>query len=342
MSTRITLKDIAQKAGVSYQTVSKVLRNQIQVAPETKARIYDAVKEMGYRPHTAARSLRTNSTFLIGYSWHPSPNNEPNPIQERFLQSIVMTAETFQYHIMLFPWIGGDEFVDTYQDLIISNRVDGFILSSIDFDDPRIPYLQGMDFPFAAFGRTQSEPNYPFVDVDCRTGTRAAVEHLLEQDHQKIAVLAWPEASRVGAARLNGYHEAMQNADLAVDNAWVRRSDGTLDAAYTHTKALLDLPKHKRPTAVVCMVDMMALGASQAIQEYGYVVGREIAVTGFDNTPISHHVRPSLTTLHQPVEQAGQKIVELLINIFREGQVDDCHFLLPPKLIVRDSSLRSS
>lgn len=340
MSARITLKDVARQAGVSYQTVSKVLRNQIQVTPETRTRIYDSVKELGYRPNTAARSLRTSTTYLIGYSWHPSPNNEPNPIQERFLQSIVLAAETHQYHIMLFPWIWGGDFVTTYRELITSNRVDGFILSSIDFDDPRIPFLREMDFPFVTFGRTQSEPNYPYIDVDSRAGTRAAVEHLLEQGHQKIAVLAWPESSRVGSSRLNGYYETMQLAGLQYNEDWIRGTDGTLESAYTNTKALLDLPKQQRPTAIVTMVDIMALGASQAIQEYGYVVGKEIGVTGFDDTSFSRHVRPSLTTLHQPVEEGGAQVMELLMKIIHEEKIDQSHFLLRPELIIRESSLR--
>jgi DNA-binding LacI/PurR family transcriptional regulator len=241
---------------------------------------------------------------------------------------------------MLFPWIGGEDFISTYRELITSNRVDGFILSSVDFNDPRIPFLREMDFPFVTFGRTQSEPNYPYVDVDGRAGTRAAAEHLIAQGHEKIAVLAWPESSRVGLSRLNGFREAMQVAGIQIDDAWIRRADGTLESAYTNTKALLDLPKHQIPTAIVTMVDIMALGASQAIQEYGYVVGKDIGVTGFDDTSFSRHVRPSLTTLHQPVEKGSSLVIELLMDIIHKGKVDQNQFLLQPELIIRESSLR--
>lgn len=340
MSAKVTLKDVAQHAGVSYQTVSKVLRNQIQVLPETRARIEAAVAELGYRPNTAARSLRTQATYLIGYSFRPNIHKEPNPILESFLQSIVRTAEDYEYHIMLFPWRSDQEMVHPYQELITTNRVDGFILSDIDFNDPRIPLLQAQKFPFVAFGRASSHPDHAYVDVDNRVGIRLAVEHLLAQGHRNIGILAWPESSRVGAARLNGYYEAMQNAGLDVHPAWVRRGEGTWEASYQNTRLLLDLPEDVRPTAIVTLVDIMALGAYHAIQERGLQVGPEVGVTGFDDTPLSRHVRPSLTTLRQPVEEVGVKAVNLLMDILHKGLPEQSQFLLPPELVVRESSLR--
>ena len=342
LNPKVTLKDVAQHAGVSYQTVSKVLNSQIQVTPETRARIEAAVKHLGYRPNTAARSLRTQATYLIGYSFKPNVHNKPYSILEIFLQSIVRTAQAYGYHIMLFPWQDDENIAHPYQELITANRVDGFILSDVGFDDPRILLLQNQKFPFVAFGRSSSQPDYAYVDVDGRAGIRLVVEHFVASGHQKIAILAWPEFSRVGAARLNGYYEAMQDAGLSVDPAWVRRGEGTLEAAYANTLSLLDLPAERRPTAIVTLVDSMALGAVHAIQERGYLVGQEIGVTGFDDTPLSQHVRPSLTTLRQPVEQVGTLSVELLMNILSADQPAQSQFLLSPELIIRESSLRQS
>lgn len=342
MDAKITLKDVAKRAGVSYQTVSKVLRNQIQVTPETRARIEAAVAELGYRPNTAARSLRTHSTFLIGYSFKPHLEDEPSPILEKFLLSNVHTAQKYHYHIMLFPWGEGENAVETYQELITSNRVDGFILSDIDYDDPRMPVLQSLDFPFVAFGRSESGPDYPYVDVDGRAGIRMAVEHLIEQGHRRIAALAWPESSRVGTARLNGYFEAMQQTGLPIDTDWVRRGEGTLKAAYQNTHALLDLPPERRPTAFVTMVDSMAMGAIHAIQDRSLAVGEQIGVIGFDDTPLSRQVRPAITTLRQPVERVGALAVELLVQILSQKQPEKKQFLLPPELIIRASSLRQN
>jgi DNA-binding LacI/PurR family transcriptional regulator len=103
MSKNVTLKDVARRAGVSYQTVSKILGNKIQVTPEVRARVQQAVEELGYRPNITARSLRTKSSCLIGYSWQPARQNFMNPILEQFEQSIVDAAERLGYHILLFP-----------------------------------------------------------------------------------------------------------------------------------------------------------------------------------------------------------------------------------------------
>jgi DNA-binding LacI/PurR family transcriptional regulator len=339
MKASVTLKDVALRAGVSYQTVSKVLRNQIHVSSETRARVEAAVAELEYHPNSAARSLRTQSTFLFGYSFKPALHNEPNPILEGFLQSIVRQAEAYDYHIMLFPWDSKENIARAYQELILKNRVDGFILSDVDFDDPRIPLLVEQEFPFVAFGLSNSNPTYAYVDVNGRRGIQLVVRHFIENGHRNIAVLAWPESSRTGESRLNGYYDAMQEAELPVMEEWVRRGHGTLGSAVENTQHLLDLPDPLRPTAIVTMMDMMALGAFQAIQERGLRVGQDIAVSGFDDTSISRWVRPSLTTLRQPIEQVGITAIELLIQLLNGGIPEKRQFLLDPELIVRESSV---
>lgn len=341
MKASVTLKDVALRAGVSYQTVSKVLRNQISVSSDTRARIEAAVADLEYHPNSAARSLRTQSTFLFGYSFKPAPHNEPNPILEGFLQAIVRQAETHDYHIMLFPWGSKENIAGAYRELILKNRVDGFILSDVDFDDPRIPLLVEHRFPFVAFGRSNANPDYPYVDVNGRKGLQLVVRHFIENGHRNVAVLAWPESSRTGESRLKGYFEAMQEAGIPVIREWVRRGHGTLDSAYEHTLRLLDLPGSVRPTAIVTMMDMMALGAVQAVQERGWRVGPDIGVSGFDDTSIGRWVRPSLTTLRQPVERVGTEAIELLIRILGGGAPEKSQYLLDPELIVRESSLRS-
>ncbi len=154
MARNVTLKDIAQRAGVSYQTVSKVLRNQLQVTPEVRERIYAAVKEMDYRPNAAARNLRTQSSRLLGYSWQPDQHYYFNPVLEEFQQSIVEAAEELGYHILLFPQHEGHDLLQSYQELVFTRRVDGFILSGVEYDDPRVPALQQLNVPGLTFSIT--------------------------------------------------------------------------------------------------------------------------------------------------------------------------------------------
>ncbi len=338
MAKKITLKDVARHAGVSYQTVSKVLRGQKQVTPEVRQRIYAAVDALGYRPNVAARNLRTRSSHLIGYSWQPDRQGYFNPVLEQFEQSIVDAAEKYGYHILLFPQGEGSEREETYRDLVITGRVDGFILSGMEYNDPRVPALQKLDVPLVAFGQTQSEQPFPFVDVEGRTGMSQAVEHLAGQGHTRIAALAWPDHSRVGNERLAGYFAGMESANLPINPAWIIRGESDYNYGYTAMRQLLVLPVPERPTAVVTMLDLIAIGAIRAIEEHGLAVGADVAVIGFDDTPVAGYLKPSLTSIGQPTWEVGQQVVRMLISLLKGQTPEIQQVLLSSELVIRESS----
>jgi DNA-binding LacI/PurR family transcriptional regulator len=142
----------------------------------------------------------------------------------------------------------------------------------------------------------------------------------------------------VGTDRFSGYWDAMNEAGLAVDPAWVKRGTGEYDYGYAATHELLALPARQRPTAIVTVFDLIAIGAMHAIEERGLVVGRDIAVTGFDDMPVIVYLRPGLTTLRQPAWDVGQRVIEILVDQL-EGNVSEAkQVLLPPELIIRESS----
>jgi DNA-binding LacI/PurR family transcriptional regulator len=215
--------------------------------------------------------------------------------------------------------------------------VDGFVISSVNYNDPRASYLLAQPFPFVAFGRASGEYDFPWVDVDGTAGVRLAVEHLLARGHRKIAALAWPETSRVGNERLSGYTAALAAAGLMPDPAWVIRAHGTYELARANTDRLLELPQAQRPTAVVTMNDVMAIGALQAAQARGLTVGSDFAVVGFDDSPVAQYLWPPLTTVHQPISESGHKIVEMLVRTIRGETLTERQVLLQPQLIVRAS-----
>ncbi len=337
MSKNITLKDIAKRAGVSYQTVSKVIHNQIQVTAEVRSRIEAAIAELDYRPNVAAQNLRTQSSHLIGYSWQLE--DRYSPVLEQFQHSVVESAENFGYHILLFPQRADRDLYATYAELIRTKRVDGFIISSVEYNDPRVAALEHLGVPFVCFGRSRENEHSPFVDVDGQAGSKAAVQHLIEQGHQRIAILGWPESSRVGTERLAGYWDAMKDAALSIDPEWIIRGRGEIDYGYEAANTLLDLPPQRRPTAIVAILDTIAIGVMQAAEACGYTVGRDLAVVGFDDMAVAHYVKPGLTTLRQPIKEVGQRVTQLLINILKGEAPAERHILLPPELIIRDSSL---
>ncbi|WP_119070502.1 LacI family DNA-binding transcriptional regulator [Aggregatilinea lenta] len=338
MSKNVTLKDVARKAGVSYQTVSKVLSDQMRVTPEVRNRIYAAVEELDYRPNVAARNLRTQYSYLLGYSWQPDRHYYFNPVLEEFQQSVVEAAEELGYHILLFPQRQDQDLVEIYQELVLTGRVDGFILSGLEYYDPRVPALNRLNVPLVAFGRTDSDHEFPYVDVDGQAGIYQAVRHLMDLGHQQIAILCWPETSRVGTERLSGYLQAMEEAGLPVDPAWIVRGEREYDFGYGAAPQLLDLPTSRCPTAIVTMHDLIALGVIRAAEERGLQVGHDIAITGFDNVPVVRYFRPGLTTLQQPVWEVGARVVRLLVSLLRNEDPGPQQVLLAPNLIIREST----
>jgi DNA-binding LacI/PurR family transcriptional regulator len=338
MASKITLKQVAVRAGVSYQTVSKVLNKQAQVSEETEKRILDAVRELGYRPNQIARNMRAKRSHMIGYSWVPTSPNQVNHILDQFLSSMVLEAEAAGYHLLPFPFRDGQAHVDDYRELINTGRVDGFVISSVNYNDPRITFLLERKFPFVAFGRSNSDLDFPYVDIDGVDGLCQAVEYLISREHRCIAAIAWPEVSRVGNERLRGYLEAMQAGRLEVRPEWIERGEGTFEFGRQAASRLLGLPASERPTAIVALNDTQAIGALHAAHELGLDVGRDIAIIGFDDAPMSQYLFPPLTTVRQPIHEAGRECVEILVALMKGNQPLKRNVLLQPELILRDSA----
>lgn len=338
---RVTLKDVAARAGVSYQTVSKVINGKGTVSPETETLIWQVIDELGYRINVTARSLRKRASGLIGYTWVPVPPDRVNPILDQFLTSTVHAAEAHGYHLMLFPSPPAIDHVEVYHQLMRSGRVDGFIVASTNYADPRIRLLMDEDFPFVAFGQSNPEWDFPYVDVDGRAGVRMAAEHLIVQEHRRIALLAWPANSRVGSDRMAGYYEAMETAGLAVDPDWVCQVESGVTNGYAAVMEWLSLPQDRRPTAVVALDDTLAIGAMQAAMATGLVVGRDFGITGFDDTPGMQYLSPALTSVRQPIWDVAQTLVPMLIERINDRRPEPHRVVLPPRLIVRASSLRA-
>ena len=333
----ITLKQVAAKAGVSYQTVSKVLNKKIQVSEETEKRIMDAVHDLGYRPNQIARNMRTKRSLMIGYSWVQTSPEQVNHILDLFLTSMVREAEAAGYHLLPFPFREGEAHVDDYRELIDTGRVDGFVLSSVNYNDPRINFLLERRVPFVSFGRSNPELDFPYVDVDGADGLLQAVEHLIANGHRRIAAIAWPDDSRIGNERMRGYFQAMQSAGLEARPEWIERGEGTYEFGREAAFRLLEFPEADRPTAIVTLNDTQAIGALHVARERGLEVGRDVAIVGFDDAPMSQYLQPALTTVRQPISEAGRKCVEILVSQMEGNTPQDHQILLKPRLIVRAS-----
>lgn len=338
MPSTVTLKQVAARAGVSYQTVSKVLNHTVQVSKETESRILQAVEELGYRPNQIARNMRAQRSHMIGYSWEQTAPDQVNHILDQFLTSMVDEAQAAGYHVMPFSYGQGDAYVEDYRELIDTGRVDSFVLSSVVYDDPRMNFLLERQFPFVAFGRSNPELDFCYVDVDGADGIRQAVEYLVAQGHRRIAAIAWPEDSRVGNERMRGYFDAMGAAGLSIHPEWIKRGNGIYEFGREAAQQLLAITPSDRPTAVITLNDTQAIGALHAVQERGLQVGKDMSIIGFDDAPMSQYLLPPLTTIRQPIRLAGRKCVEMLVALMDGCVPEERHILLKPKLILRASA----
>jgi DNA-binding LacI/PurR family transcriptional regulator len=330
----VTIRDVAALAGVSVGTVSHVLNDSPLTKPETRLRVLQAIKDLDYRRNSIARGLKSNQSRLIGYAWHSADDPiRRNALLDRFLYDMAQAAEAWGYHILTFAQ-ADEGSVRSYEELIQMARVDGFVLSDIAYDDARVRYLLKTGVPFVTFGRTNGDGDYPSVDIDGRLGMRLVVEHLLARGHERIALLNWPQGMRIGDSRTQGYREALAAAGVAPREEWIGHTRNSVDQSLFVTQQVLST--RPRPTAIACANDVMALGVMRYLEQVGLRVGIDIAVTGYDDTPVAELLR--LTSVRQPTDIVAAKVIEMLIGEIQGTPVPRRNVILEPSLIVRASS----
>lgn len=349
MERRPTLETVAELAAVSRQTVSNVLNAPHLVRPETIARVRAVIDELGYRPHGAARQLRTRRSHVIGLRLEHTVDGINGAVLDRFLHSLTELAQVRGYRTMLFTAPDDADEIVQYAELLDVLDVDAFVLTSTHAGDQRTRWLADHDVPFVTFGRPwdpdDAQPDHPWVDVDGAAGTRSAVEHLQELGHTDIAFIGWPAGSGVGDDRRAGWRRAMTAAghpQHALDALDISVPDGVAQGA----EAAARLLAMSSPTAFMCASDSLALGALAATRPSGMAAPVSAqpgpAVVGFDDTPVARAV--GLSSVAQPLTEAADRALALLLN-----QVDgpsaaplpggpDHHVLLAPSLVVRGSS----
>jgi DNA-binding LacI/PurR family transcriptional regulator len=333
-----TIKDVAERAGVSIATVSHVINNSAPVREATRRRVMRAIQELRYRPSVRGRNLQAQESRIIGYQWYESPDLNMNPVLDRFLYGVSQKAKRQGYYLILFNTDRDADVIHTYEDLIHTDRVDGFVLANTDQDDRRIRYLLDVGFPFASFGRSNPEWDFPWVDVDGESGVRQVMAHLRRNGHRRIAAICWPRGSLAGDARMKGYFESMREAGLEIDPAWVVRGMNLVRTGFEAVSHWLALPPGRRPTAVVAASDVLAIGVMSGYNAAGIRVGREVAVVGFDDAPTAAFLSPPLSSVRQPVDQIGEMVFDMLLRAIRGERSGAQQVLLQPQLIVRASS----
>jgi DNA-binding LacI/PurR family transcriptional regulator len=322
-----TMLDVARVANVSVQTVSNVLNTPAVVNEATMTRVLDAITRLGYRRNRAARSLRGRSSHLIGYCIQEPTPGTVDALLDEFVHSFTKTASHSGYGLLLVTAEGVEAELAVYDELWVTQTIDGIVLSGVEHNDPRITALRERQIPFVAFGRSGVDVEHSWVDVDGQAGVRLVVEHLVEQGHRRIAFLGWLEGSGNGDDRFSGWRIGCEAVHLPTDVRLIARAENNIGAARESMKLLMK--GRQRPTAVVCASDTLAIGAYQGLRELGLHPGQ-------DDSPAALIVEPPLSSVRQPVDDVGQAVfAELHRRLI--GEPASQH-LYVPRLVVRDSS----
>lgn len=336
-----TLSTVAERAGVSRQTVSNALNNPSLLHPATLSRVRAVIDELGYTPNRAARQLRTRSSHLIGLRYQPAQEGTSEALMDRFVHSLVQASEETGHHVLLFSGDPTDP-LDGYDELLRSTAVDAFVITDTYAGTPEADFLKLVGAPFVTFGRpwgddaAASEVDWAWVDVDGRRGAERATEHLLGQGHQRVAWIGWEKTSRIGQDRRSGWRAALERAGVDPRGLGIRTTDN-VDAARMAAHRMLD---DTDITAFACVSDTIALGVLHACHERGLVPGREIGITGFDDSLAAQVTWPGLTSVRQPLEQVAREIMRILSQVLSLHPLEDRSRMLEPSLEVRRSSCR--
>lgn len=336
-----TSLDIARAAGTSRATVSRVLNGtngHIAISEETRARVLRVAAEMGYAPNAAARQLRMRRAQAIGLILPPSRYRRPGQPGTfglaQFLGGIIDAGDSTEYNIMLAPGTSPERAVQ----MLHGKQVDGLLVIHPLETDPYIRGLLAAGAPVVSMCQMPAEVPVSWVDFDNVGGARAAVLHLAQRGHRRIAFICGMAGTMVSSLRIRGYREALDLAgicfqeDLVVSAPEPTRTPQGAAAL----RQLLRLPEP--PTAVFCYRDQLAFGVLLAAREAGLRVPQDLAVVGFDDDPASAHQDPPLTTVRADFFGAGREAAMLLIDLIEERTPGPASKLLPTELIVRGST----
>ena len=327
-----TILDVSKAAGVSVATVSRVLNRKGQVSQETARRVMRAVEALSYAPNVSARNLRLNESRIILIV---APNTT-NPYYTHILSGIGKAAHQMGYSAFLCDTGGEREETRKVLDMLVRRQADGAILLATESESDWLrPYAER--YPLVECSEYDPRLNLPRVSIDNYAAAREAMAHLIWLGHERIGLVSSSNRYISTTLRLKGYRDALAEAGLPLREDYVRRgaADYSFKSGFDSARGLMELPD--RPTALLCISDMLALGAIASAKEMGLRVPEDVTVVGFDDVEHTTMFHPYVTTVAQPCAEIGRKAMELLESAIARAPVSR-ETLLPHRLILRESS----
>jgi LacI family transcriptional regulator, galactose operon repressor len=330
----ITIKQVAEKAGVSIQTVSRVLNHRPDVSPETRKRVQEIIENLGFQPYAIARGLASKRTYTLGLI---------SPDFTDFWFAQVATGAEAEAHAHGYFFMLGTTGLNPQDEpkflrLLTERHVEGILFIRAEHlkDFEHLRNLQQSGIPVVTTGFYLPGSEFSFIEVDNLAGARQATQHLLNLGHRQIAMLTGPRGLNSVENRSQGYLQALESAGVAPNpeliiqgQSWWHR------AGYDGTQALLS--KQVPFTALFAHNDRLARGAMLALNEAGLKVPQDISIVGYDDIPEAEFADPPLTTIRQPMRAVGQAAAQLLIKLIEDPSAAPQQLLFNTELVSRSS-----
>jgi LacI family transcriptional regulator len=331
----LTLEDIARQTGVSRSTVSRVVNNHPNIRDDVRHRVLDAIRETGYLPHAAARTLASHRSFTLGLILpHSVGFFFTDPYYPHLTKGIAQACNQLDYTLALFLAGTEEEEERVFPRIARKGLLDGVIIQSGHHGDQWIiGRMVDANMPLVVCGRPFRSDNISYIDIDNIKAAEHAVSHLVRLGYKRIGIITGPAASTVGIDRLQGYRKALQARGIGIDEALILEGDFTEAGGFYAMQRMLPA----KPEAVFAASDIMALGGMRAVREAGLRIPEDIAFVGFDDLPLASIVDVQLTTMRQPVVQFGSRAVELLVDLIENGIDPPRHIFMDAELVIRES-----
>jgi DNA-binding LacI/PurR family transcriptional regulator len=333
---RVTMKDVAERAGVSSTTVSFILNEKSQgaIPDQTRLRVMQAVQELGYVRNAAGRRLASGKSHTLGFVLPAAEHIRVDAFIPQFLYSLNEVCHQNHFNLLVHA-VGSPATPRAYADLVTANEIDGLFIVNPQESDTEISALLDSGFPVVA-DPGRKHPLACGVAIDNVVAAKTAVRHLIGLGHRRIACINYgPHRFLSAAGRCDGYREALEEAGIALDDSLVFWADFSHESGYETAHRLLE--KTPLPTAIFVGNDTVAIGALGALHDRGLRVPADVALVSIDDIPAARYLNPPLTTVRVPAADFGRISGEMLIKLVRGERPEPSRVYLPTELVVRES-----
>lgn len=338
---RPTQQDVADLAGVSRATVSYVINKRsggkVRITEETRHRVLEAIKQLGYQPNVNARSLRTQQTHLLAVMV-PDLTNSFYPL---FVRGVQAVANKHDYQILIYDCNYDLDHERSFVDIMLRRYVDGIIMFPFHLSESEVARLKDKNMQVVIAGSTPMIEGMDRLQLDEQNGVMKIIQHLFDKGHRRIAHLAGRQDFPPGRNRLQAYKDALAQLNLPFDESLVRYGEFRQEGVKEQVLSLFSTPKQtNHPTALFAANDIMAIEALRTLTSNGWRVPEDVAICGFDNIPRSEVVVPSLTTVDQSAQLRGKRAAELLMDrLLIKNMPEKTRVITTPmELIIRNST----